>query len=49
MLADDECINCGAEVHDPDDRVGLIHKKSNKYACYDGKRRLETVAEVTSR
>lgn len=45
----ENCINCGEEIHNPDDRVGVIHK-DNLYACYgkneNGKLvRLETVAE----
>lgn len=39
------CVNCGGEIHTPDEKTGLIHK-SGKYACYDDKgRRLETVAK----
>lgn len=41
------CIHCGEETHVPDHKTGLIHK-TDKYACYDGKRRLETVAETDS-
>jgi hypothetical protein len=42
------CINCGEEVHTPDDRTGEIHK-NGLYACYtlkNGKTvRLSTVAK----
>lgn len=44
MSMEEECKNCGHEVHEPDELTGLIHT-SGKYACYLGKKRLETVAE----
>lgn len=48
---DERCVNCGEDVENTDDRVGLIHL-TGKYACYgpnaNGKIvRLETVAEVS--
>ena len=39
------CSNCGHKVHVPDDRTGLIHSGTNKYACQEKGKRLETVAE----
>lgn len=41
----DDCKNCGEETHVPDDRTGLIHT-NGKYACFYGKKRLDTVAET---
>lgn len=41
----DDCVNCGEATHVPDELTGLIHT-TGKYACYLGKKRLETVAEV---
>jgi hypothetical protein len=38
------CKHCKGEIHTPDEKTGLIHK-DGRYACYDGKVRLDTVAE----
>lgn len=39
------CVNCGHDVHIPDDKTGLIHI-DGKYACHEKGKRLSTVAEV---
>lgn len=46
-VPENPCVNCETETHVPDDKTGLIHT-TGKYACFLGKRRLETVAEVSN-